>query len=124
MKKVSAALVTGILLTASALPASAANLITNGGFETGDFTGWTEGGNFEFSQVVSRPFYVYSGAEEGNSYATLGPVGSDGTLSQTFSDTAGQSLQLSYYLNGVGDDPSDFTLSINGAIPVYALSDP
>ena len=32
--------------------AVAQNLLTNGGFETGDFTGWTTGGNFEFTQVA------------------------------------------------------------------------
>ena len=53
------------------------NLLTNGGFETGEFTGWVTGSNFEFTQVVSGPFYVYNGAQEGQYYATLGPVGAD-----------------------------------------------
>ena len=34
------------------------NLVTNCGFETGDFTGWTPGGNFEFSSVTNNPTYV------------------------------------------------------------------
>jgi hypothetical protein len=32
----------GLLAVAFAAPASAASLLTNGGFETGDFTGWTQ----------------------------------------------------------------------------------
>ena len=94
--------------------AFASNLLTNGSFETGDFSGWTQGGNFEFSQVVSGPFYVYSGAQDGTFYATFGPVGSDGTISQTVSDTAGAGYTLSFWLNAVGDDPSHFAVFWNG----------
>jgi hypothetical protein len=90
------------------------NLVNNGSFETGDFTGWTEGGNFEFSQVVSGAFYVYTGAQDGQFYATFGPVGSDGTISQTISDTAGAGYTLSFWLAAAGDDPSHFAVFWNG----------
>ena len=103
--------------------AVAQTLLANGGFETGDFTGWTTGGNFEFAQVVSGPFYVYTGAQEGNFYATLGPVGSDGTISQSFADTAGQGYVLSFWLAAVGDDPSDFSAQID-SVNVYSQNDP
>jgi len=90
------------------------NLVNNGSFETGDFTGWTQGGNFEFSQVVTGAFYVYTGAQDGQFYGTFGPVGSDGTISQTISDTAGAGYTLSFWLNAVGDDPSHFAVFWNG----------
>jgi hypothetical protein len=101
----------------------AQNLITNGSFETSDFTGWTTGGNFEDTEVVSGAFYDYTGAEDGNFYAVLGPVGSDGTLSQTFSDTAGQQYNISFWIASVGDNPSDFSVTWDGTTLV-SLSNP
>ncbi len=99
------------------------NLVTNCGFEAGDFTGWTEGGNFEDNEVVSGAFYVYSGANSGSYYAVLGPVGADGTLSQTLSTTNGEDYTFSFYLASVGDDPSNFSALWDGT-PVLSLTDP
>lgn len=104
-------------------PTFASNLVTNGSFETGDFSGWTPGGNFTFTQVVSGPFYVYSGAEDGNFYATLGPVGADGTLSQTIATTPGQQYTFSFWLNAVGDSPSDFSAFYDGN-PLFTSVNP
>lgn len=95
--------------------AFAQNLLSNGSFETGSFSSWTTGGNFEDTEVVTGPFYEYSGAQQGSFYAVLGPVGSDGTLSQSFSDTAGASYTFSFWLAAVGDNPSDFTASWDGS---------
>jgi len=99
------------------------NILNNGSFETGDFTGWNTGGNFEFTQVVSGPFYVYNGAEDGNFYATLGPVGSDGTLSQSFATTAGAHYTFSFWMASVGDNPSDFSAYWDGT-QVFAQTNP
>jgi hypothetical protein len=92
----------------------AQNLVANGSFETGDFTGWTSGGNFEDTFVETGAFYDYTGAQDGIYYAALGPVGSDGTLSQTFSDTAGGHYTFSFWFASVGDNPSDFSASWDG----------
>ncbi|HLI64669.1 MAG TPA: PEP-CTERM sorting domain-containing protein [Terriglobales bacterium] len=101
----------------------AQNLLTNGSFETGDFTGWTTGGNFEDTEVVTGAFYQYSGAENGNYYAVMGPVGSPGTLSQSFSDVAGQQYTFSFWFASVGDNPSSFTAMWDGT-QVLNLSNP
>ncbi len=53
----------------------------------------------------------------------LGPVGSDGTLSQTITDTHGVQYTLSFWLNAVGDDPSDFSAYWNGT-QLVSLTDP
>ncbi len=78
-----------VCVSVSAPKTFAQNLLTNGSFETGDFTGWNTGGNFEDTEVVSGAFDQYTGAEDGNFYVVMGPVGSDGTMGQTFSDHAG-----------------------------------
>ena len=106
-----------------AAPAFAQNLIANGSFETGDFSGWTTGGNFEASSVTFGGFYDYSGAQDGTWYAVLGPVGSDGTLSQTLATTPGSVYTVSFWLAGVGDDPSDFSAFWNGT-QLISLTDP
>jgi PEP-CTERM motif len=57
---------------------SPGNLVANCGFETGDFTGWTQSGNLGFTGVTGGA-YAFSGSFG----AYLGPVGSDGYLTQT-----------------------------------------
>jgi hypothetical protein len=92
------------------------NLLTNGSFETGDFTGWTVGGNTGFTGVQSGP------AEDGTYYAYLGAIGSDTTLSQTFSDTSGQPLVVSYWFSSDGGTPNDFSATWDGTT-LYSATD-
>ncbi|MGD0578555.1 MAG: PEP-CTERM sorting domain-containing protein [Bryobacteraceae bacterium] len=120
-----------VLVCAAAFPLTAAsvcdsqpgNLVTNCGFETGDFTGWTPGGNWEFASVVGGAFGPYPGANSGSYYAVLGPVGSDGTLSQTLTTIPGTEYNVSFYLDAVGDNNSDFNAYWNG-VPFAGWVDP
>src|SRR5262249_2874481 len=68
------------------------NPITNGGFETGNFTGWTQGGTTGNTGVAANTPHT------GTFAAFLGPVGSDGTLSQNVATTPGQQYVLSFWL--------------------------
>jgi hypothetical protein len=103
-----------VAFTLTAPKTFAQNLLQNGSFESGDYTDWTTSGNFEFTQVVSGPYYVYSGAQDGNFYSTAGPVSTLGGFGQSFADTAGATYTFSFWLNAVGDDPSEFVAMWDG----------
>jgi len=124
--RVKTLLVVAALFVFTSLGATAAfaspNLVNNGSFETGDFTGWNvSSGSLE--EVVTGPFSVYSGAEDGVWYSVWGNVGSDGSISQTISDVAGQHYTFSFWFASVGDDPSDFSASWNSDV-LFSQTDP
>ncbi len=99
-----------------ALSASAkANLIVNGGFETGDFTGWTYSPDPNYSQSYSgvAQFDAYAGQDA----AYFGDTDEyDETISQSFATTPGQNYFVSYELAGDEVGGSDyFSAAWNGS---------
>jgi len=88
----------GLLLIATARPTSA-NLIVNGDFETGDFTGWTttpaaSGGNFGVTTLPPSP--------DGTLGAFFSATGSDfDSISQTFATTPGAFYDVSFFYQPV-----------------------
>lgn len=88
-------------------------LVQNGGFETGNFSGWTQSGNTTYTSVTSaNSAFVHSGARG----ARLGPSGTPGYLSQNLTTAAGQTYLLSLWLrNAAGSTPNWFQVQWNGA---------
>jgi hypothetical protein len=86
-----------------------AGIVTNGGFETGDFTGWTLSGNTDFVGVTTGI------AHTGDYAAYFGSDGSLGFLSQNLATTAGTSYELNFFLASDGQTPSEFDVTFGGA---------
>ncbi|GAA3747351.1 PEP-CTERM sorting domain-containing protein [Terriglobus aquaticus] len=111
----------GLAMAASS-PALADNLIVNGGFETGDFTGWSgPTGSYTF---VSDPGSTQVGVNSGNYAAVFGSVGSLAGISQTFSDVAGQLYTLSYFYASDGETPNEFQTLIDSVVVSDIQNDP
>ena len=96
-----------------AAPAAHADYIVNGGFETGNFSGWTVAAGS--TAVHSAGFDGYN-PHSGDFFAALGNVGSNGSLSQGITDTGGQTLTLDYFLAADGGAPSYFEADWNGSL--------
>jgi hypothetical protein len=88
-------------------PAQAANLVSNGDFETGDFTGWTTNFNGDGHTFVDL-------GDNTTKVAFLGQVGSIGFFSQTLNTMAGQDYTLSYDFLSDGELPNVFQVQVNG----------
>jgi hypothetical protein len=105
-------LLAGVLVLGIGWAGSArANDILNGGFESGDFTDWVVSACCTFVEASGGGGYV---AEEGNYYAAFGNAIGLGSVSQTFTDTAGSTLDISYFLASNGTTPNEFKTDFDG----------
>src|SRR5581483_5011043 len=109
--------------TVGATPIHPANLIVNGGFETGDLSGWSDIDPVsDFASNGTTPFI-------GNYAAFLGEVGGDSALSQTITTQADHSYTLSFWLSNdvdpnVSEDlHNDFSVLWNGLSVGFSLLD-
>jgi hypothetical protein len=123
-------LVTSALSLLLATRAWASPLVVNGGFETGNFSGWTvTGGPCEFvlPNIASQGICtgIDSGgdprAHSGIDAAYLGQYGSLAGISQTIATTPGTTYDLQFWLANTnyaplgGTTPNQFQVTWNGA---------
>lgn len=101
-----------LMASASALSATAAELISNGGFETGNLTGWSITGSTLFTGVDTL-------SPHSGSFAYFdGTQGSNTVISQTVGTVAGQSYDYSFWLRneGSGGATSLFSATLGGQL--------
>jgi hypothetical protein len=136
MKRLASFIASTLLAVIAATSAAQANeLVINGGFETGDLTGWTVGSpgqpfNWDVTNISDAGIYAGSYIAENGCFQT------HCALSQTLAITPGRIYELSFAFNpglfanettdGVGGDTQVFwngnlVIDILGGDPVWTL---
>ena len=96
------------------------NYVVNGGFETGDYTGWASGGCGPAG--VESSFAGWS-PHSGNFFSAEGGVGCDHTLTQSFADAAGAAT-ISLWYGSDGATPNDLNVYWDGNLIYTLVNDP
>jgi hypothetical protein len=97
-------LLVSIMLVLGLWGASRADLVSNGGFESG-FTGWEVSGNF--INTVNSPVHG------GDFAAELGTIDPFGSLTQLLATTPGNSYDIDFWLSNAGGTDSTIPNAFN-----------
>jgi hypothetical protein len=93
------------------LAVAGTNLLVNGGFETGNFSGWTQSGDPSYTGVEN------ANPHSGTYDAYFGPTSGLGYISQTVATTPGQTYTLSLWLSHpYADTGTEYQAQIGGTI--------
>ncbi|MEI6485230.1 MAG: PEPxxWA-CTERM sorting domain-containing protein [Sphingomonadales bacterium] len=108
---------------ALATPAAAVNKVTNGSFETGTFSGWSQFGDTSFTGTIQGSFGCCA-PTDGNWQAIFGPVSGFGGISQIITGGAG-SYTVSFDMgndSGAGNSVSFGGTTLLSNIPNQAFT--
>jgi hypothetical protein len=112
MKFMRALLTLAAFASLAAAPAFADNLLVNGDFGTGDFTGFTVTNNND-TGITSSGFEGYNSSSA--NFVYLGNVYSvNVTIAQSFADVVGTEYTFSFQYASNGTAPANFDANING----------
>lgn len=89
------------------------NIVTNPGFETGNFTGWALSGDTTFTSVDS--FSPHSGRFGAGLGTSAGAPGSTGSITQTLATSAGVPYVIEFWVN-TAVRPNFFSVSFGGNV--------
>jgi len=93
-------------------------LVVNGGFESGNFSGWSQHGDTSFTGVSMS---AWGGTpNSGDYYAYFGPVTSEGGIFQSLTTVVGETYTIEFALAAEGDAPNSFSFDWGGST-LYSL---